>query len=417
MNQPTLAALLSLTSLAAPPPPSAAPAETNYLTLGAGAIVVSAPREAEFAGLVAIDGSVQTLQVGIPRREPLPLTFVIELPAPTTFTRFQTPDFDEYGSAHGRHVRTVRIEGSSTSASAGFSLLVDAVFATGKDEAQRFPVRQPAPVRWVRVTLLDRMTPSTGPTDGHRFTELEGYGAQAPIVAAPSAFTGRWRYRRLGLNDAPGVNIVDLTQDGSSITGCQRVGGRQVRIAGAVVDGLARLVGEDEQGNRHAFTGRITSDGQLAGVSFQGPQRPFYAAPAPDAAAPCPPPRVANPVEDALSAGHTAVIYGIHFDVDSDVLRPDATSALESLLAALTALPTLTVAIEGHTDSDASDAHNRDLSERRARAVVAWLTARAVAPARLTPVGKGEAEPIADNATSSGRALNRRVEVEPLRAP
>ncbi|MEZ4265571.1 MAG: OmpA family protein [Myxococcota bacterium] len=411
---PALFGLLSLAQLSTPPP--TAPSETNYLTMGSGAVVVSAPREAEHAALVAIDGSVQTLSVGNPRREPLPLAFVIELPALTTFTRFETPDFNEYGSAHGRHVRTVRIEGSTTSATAGFSPLVELVLKSGLDGPQRFPVRAAGPVRWVRVTLVDRLTPATSPIDGHSFTELEGYGAQEPIAAAPKAFTGRWRYRRLGLNDAPGVNIVDLTQDGDAISGCQRVGGRQVRIAGTVIDGLARLVGEDEQGNRHAFTARITSDGQFAGVSFQGPQRPFYAAPAPDAEAPCPPPRVANPVEDALGAGHTAVLYGIHFDVDSDRLRPDATPALEALLAALTALPKLAVTIEGHTDSDASDAHNLDLSERRARAVIAWLTERGVAPSRLLPVGKGESAPIADNATSSGRALNRRVEVEPRKA-
>ncbi|MCB9785282.1 MAG: OmpA family protein [Deltaproteobacteria bacterium] len=393
----------------------ASAAETNYLTLGAGAVVVRAAPEAERAGIVALDGSGQTVGVGIPRREPLPLSFVVELPAPTTFSRFEMPAFNEFGSARGRHVRTVRIEGSSVSPDEGFGLLLEASLESGQRASQRFEVAEARPVRWVRVTLVDRLEPPPRDIDPHLFTELEGYGTQEAVRPAAGAFTGRWRYRRKGINDDPGVNVVDLRQDGTAISGCERMGGRQVRISGDVVDGLARLVGEDEQGNRQPFTAVVTRSGQLAGVKFAGPPRPFYAAPAPDAEAPCPPPRVANPIEDALGAGHTAVVYGIHFDVDSDVLRPDAGPALEALLAALNALPTLAVTVEGHTDSDASDAHNLDLSQRRAAAVVRWLVERSVAPGRLTPVGKGEGEPIADNDTSSGRALNRRVEIEPRR--
>ena len=74
-------------------------------------------------------------------------------------------------------------------------------------------------------------------------------------------------------------------------------------------------------------------------------------------------------------------------------------------------MPTLAAAIAGHTDADGSDSHNQDLSERRAKSVVAWLVAHGIEASRLTPVGRGESEPIADNDTSAGRALNRRVEV------
>ena len=70
------------------------------------------------------------------------------------------------------------------------------------------------------------------------------------------------------------------------------------------------------------------------------------------------------------------------------------------------------VTIEGHTDADGSDAHNLDLSQRRAEAVVRWLTERGLAPSRLRSAGKGENEPIADNTTRAGKQLNRRVEIE-----
>lgn len=67
--------------------------------------------------------------------------------------------------------------------------------------------------------------------------------------------------------------------------------------------------------------------------------------------------------------------------------------------------------IEGHTDAIASDAYNQALSERRARSVSAWLTARGIPAARLTTRGVGEAKPVADNRTAEGRQRNRRVEV------
>jgi OOP family OmpA-OmpF porin len=82
------------------------------------------------------------------------------------------------------------------------------------------------------------------------------------------------------------------------------------------------------------------------------------------------------------------------------------------VLEALRANEQRAVAIEGHTDSDGSEARNLDLSQRRAQSVVDWLVGKGIDADRLTPAGKGAAEPIADNGTSAGKAANRRVEVE-----
>jgi OOP family OmpA-OmpF porin len=113
----------------------------------------------------------------------------------------------------------------------------------------------------------------------------------------------------------------------------------------------------------------------------------------------------------ALETEGVARLYGIHFEVDSDVPKPSATAALERLLAALRAAPDLVVDIEGHTDSDGEDAYNLDLSNRRAQSVVNWLVAQGIDATRLGPVGKGEAEPVASNDTADGKALNRRVDI------
>lgn len=112
-----------------------------------------------------------------------------------------------------------------------------------------------------------------------------------------------------------------------------------------------------------------------------------------------------------LQATGKADLYGIYFDTDRDVLKPDSGTTLNQVLELLTRDASLRVTIAGHTDSEGSEAHNQDLSLRRARAVVAWLTGRGVAAGRLEPAGFGEAQPVADNATPAGRALNRRVEI------
>lgn len=112
---------------------------------------------------------------------------------------------------------------------------------------------------------------------------------------------------------------------------------------------------------------------------------------------------------DALMATGEFTTRGILFDTDADVLRPESTPALEMITSALTEHPDLRVQIEGHTDSQGDDAHNQTLSERRAAAVVAYIVAQGIAPARLVAVGKGETVPAGDNATAEGRQQNRRV--------
>ena len=120
-----------------------------------------------------------------------------------------------------------------------------------------------------------------------------------------------------------------------------------------------------------------------------------------------------NAVSTALEACETAILYGVNFDTNSDVIRPDGQPAIDQIVAAMTEVPDIAVTVEGHTDADGSDESNLDLSDRRAAAVVAALTDAGIDASRLTGLGKGEAEPIADNESSAGKAANRRVEIEP----
>lgn len=73
--------------------------------------------------------------------------------------------------------------------------------------------------------------------------------------------------------------------------------------------------------------------------------------------------------------------------------------------------PARNVAIEGHTDDIGSEEYNQDLSQRRADSVRNYLVRQGIGTQRLVATGMGEGQPVADNATVSGRQENRRVEV------
>lgn len=102
---------------------------------------------------------------------------------------------------------------------------------------------------------------------------------------------------------------------------------------------------------------------------------------------------------------------GILFDFDSDQLRTEARHNLSNLAASLQKYPRSNVMLVGHTDAIGSDAYNQGLSERRARSAMSYLVSQGVSVSRVTAVGRGKTEPIADNETEFGRQANRRVEV------
>ena len=102
---------------------------------------------------------------------------------------------------------------------------------------------------------------------------------------------------------------------------------------------------------------------------------------------------------------------GILFDYDSATVKPAARQNLRNLSTSLEKYPGTNVMLVGHTDADGSDEYNQGLSERRAAAAASFLASQGVPRARTDATGRGELEPVASNATASGKAQNRRVEV------
>jgi outer membrane protein OmpA-like peptidoglycan-associated protein len=111
-----------------------------------------------------------------------------------------------------------------------------------------------------------------------------------------------------------------------------------------------------------------------------------------------------------LEVGTVIVLRNIFFDTGKATLRPESTAELERLQKLLTETPALKLEMAGHTDDVGEAAKNQDLSQRRAQAVVAYLTQHGIAAARLSAAGYGETQPVAPNTTKLGRQLNRRTE-------
>lgn len=101
----------------------------------------------------------------------------------------------------------------------------------------------------------------------------------------------------------------------------------------------------------------------------------------------------------------------VNFATDKADILPDSLPQIEQVAQLLTEDPALTLQVNGHADGSGDAAHNRQLSEARARSVVAMLTGKGIAATRLKAAGFGADRPTADNATDAGRAQNRRVEL------
>lgn len=121
---------------------------------------------------------------------------------------------------------------------------------------------------------------------------------------------------------------------------------------------------------------------------------------------------VGNPdMRSKLLTEGKLVSYGIYFDVNKDVVKPESYGTLKGIAAVLTENPDVRINIVGHTDSDGADDANLDLSKRRAVSVKnALVSTFGIDPSRIETDGMGESVPVAPNDTPANKALNRRVE-------
>lgn len=112
---------------------------------------------------------------------------------------------------------------------------------------------------------------------------------------------------------------------------------------------------------------------------------------------------------EATDRGLVLTLGDVLFASGKSDVKVGATSNLNKLVAFLNKYPDRRVQIEGHTDNVGGDDLNQGLSQRRAESVKAYLVQQGIAGSRLTAVGMGKTQPLADNTSDSGRQQNRRV--------
>jgi outer membrane protein OmpA-like peptidoglycan-associated protein len=105
------------------------------------------------------------------------------------------------------------------------------------------------------------------------------------------------------------------------------------------------------------------------------------------------------------------VSYGIYFDINKDVVKPESFGTLKGIAQVLTENPDVKIKIVGHTDSDGADAANLELSKKRSESVKNELAKSfGIDASRIETDGKGETVPVSANDTQANKAMNRRVE-------
>lgn len=318
-----------------------------------------------------------------------------ELPAPTVFDRFAVPGIGETPSPSQTFFRSVEVWGATESPEGPFTLLAEGQLQVhgAEDEVTELDLTDERPeVRWISLRLSGGINVEREQSF-FEFSELIGNGTQQDS-ALSDGFDGVWSGR--------GVKI-ELAQDKASVTGCYD---SNSTLSGTVDGRVLRALGEDEAGIASQFILIASEDGALRGLrsSNGAPFKP-YDGDASDKAPTCLPKAPAK-----LGCG--SVIHGIGFNFDSAEIRPSSEPVLAALHEGLSQEEAAKVQIIGHSSSEAEEAYNLDLSERRAASVAAALVDRGFEASRLSASGRGEAEPIASNDDEAGRSLNRRVEVK-----
>jgi OOP family OmpA-OmpF porin len=149
-----------------------------------------------------------------------------------------------------------------------------------------------------------------------------------------------------------------------------------------------------------------------AAADCDGALKPPAPAPAPRAAAPAPAPTPAPAPAPAVTSTKVTLLSDALFDFDKSVIKPEGTKKLSDLTAKLKGVTVEVIIVIGYTDSVGSLKYNKALSLRRAEAVKAFLVKNGVEANRVYTEGKAFADPVGDNKTAAGRALNRRTVVE-----
>ena len=420
---PTVLPTVTAAPSASPTPTEKADLGRDWLAFGAGTIIADKTSETASSdsgarqlidesgfGWYSADGKTESQSV------------TLELPARTTFKTFV---FDAHQPTYydGRSAKDVTIEVSDDSATGGFQIVLEATLKDSDNkngvDAQTFPVSKEIPARFVRYTAKNNY----GSPVSIFTKELYGYGEQEPRAAIPNV-SGTYRMES-------SIGELHLKQDGNSIIGCyaENEGIVEGTIDGRTMTLVASGKTERAKNEKSSFVAvNVVNGGKTllstwwrwsATPTEKSYDRFYTGEKISDKIGNCPQipdldgakDVVKSNLEKELEANGKAILYGINFDFNSDVIRSESKPTLDKVAAVLKEKSDWKFSVEGHTDNIGGSEFNQTLSEKRAASVVKYLTDGGIDTSRLTSKGYGFSKPIAPNNSESERAQNRRVEL------
>jgi outer membrane protein OmpA-like peptidoglycan-associated protein len=326
--------------------------------------------------------------------------FVIDLVTTAAIERFEfdTAHIDEDGTG----AKDVRVEVSS-SRDSGFQTVLTATLADRADR-QKYPAAAVVTGRWVRLTILNNHGSSS-------YTELmgfRGYGAK-PSTGTPLAeISGIYKTE---------YSLFHVRQQGTALLGCYEY---NEGLLQGTVEGRVMKITWREKENRGPAVMVFSTDGKKfqgyfwhAGKENREPGGRWDGEKVDAKVGGCPhwSGSLGGEMEKKLKKDGRVSVYGILFDLNSAVIRPESKPVLDEMVAMLKAEAAWKLTIEGHTDSSGGDTVNQPLSSKRAESVKTYLITAGIGADRLQTKGLGSSKPVADNGTELGRTQNRRVEL------
>ena len=395
---------------AAPAAPSAvgavSAADINLTSYANGAWLLKKPAEYDetWSAFWILDERAQT-GWATPKGTVGPQEFLIALAEESVIKTLQFDNANSDGDSEGsRSAKDIVVQVSNQGPSVGFETIAT-VSLKARQDKQSFSVAKLMPARWVKLTIKN----NHGSPDYIELFDFRAYGEQKTKTPTPNV-SGTY---------ATNYQDFHLQQDGASVSGCYEHSGGLV-INGGIEGRVTRFTWVQTSGRGPAiFT--FSPDGkEVLGIWWNDGQTDgagglWFGKKKSDNVGSCPHWKgvQTGSSQMAKDIGETGRvrIYGINFDTDSDVIKPESKTALDSIVKLAKEKPDWKFTIEGHTDATATAAHNQTLSEKRAASVKAFLVTAGVAAARFNPQGYGASKPIGDNNTSIGRSQNRRVEL------
>jgi len=327
--------------------------------------------------------------------------FVFEMVSSAVIERFE---FDNAAvDDEGASAKDVTVEVSSQSKDSGFETVLKASLVN-KTDRQSFKPTKLLSTRWIRLTIHS----NHGSESWTELLSFRGYGVRPNLPPPLENISGTYE---------TDYSKFHVRQQGTALVGCYEY---NEGLLDGVIEGRLMKISWREGENTGPAVMVFSTDGK----SFRG----YWWHRGQEKAAPsgnwdghkvssqiggCPhwAGSLGGELKKQLSSEGRARVYGILFDLNSAVIRPESKPVLEEVLNMLKSEPSWKLTIEGHTDSTGIASYNQTLSLQRAEAVKAYLVDSGINAERLQTKGFGSSKPVADNSSELGRAQNRRVEL------